>query len=150
MYVYGRATGLSGGLGASKGVSKDQAKKAVQSIYLELLLRDPWNPYDAGAEGYVNCLIEGWCSTDFVRQELIKSSEYRDKELQRAQAVYGPGGSASSALVPGSVAASMPYGASSQAGYAPAGGGILSMTIGGIPVVFLAGGALLLSLLKKR
>lgn len=130
MYSYARAPGLSG-LGA-KGVSKDVAKTAVQNIYLELLLRDPWNPYDAGAEGFVNCLVEGWCSTDFVRQEVIKSPEYADKELARAQAVYGAGGTASSAAMP----------------YSPL-GGIMSMTVAGIPVVYLAGGLLLLSLLRR-
>jgi hypothetical protein len=141
MYSYGKPSGLG-----AKGVSKDEAKRAVQNIYLELLLRDPWGtPYDQGAEGYVNCLTEGWCNTDFVRTEVIKSSEYKDKELARAQSVYGTGGTASSAAAGGSSAA-MPYDASS---YAPI-GGITSMTVAGIPVVYLAGGVVLLMLLKKR
>ena len=143
MYTYTRS-----GLGAAPKISKDEAKRAVQSIYLELLLRDPWNPYDAGAEGYANCLVEGWCNTDFVRTEVIKSGEYRDKELARAQKVYAaaPGGalpSGGSSLVP-----SLP----SSGGYYPPmdAGGITSMTIAGIPVLYLAGGLVLLMLLKKR
>jgi len=142
MYTYARS-----GLGAAPKVSKDEAKRAVANIYLELLLRDPWNPYDAGAEGYVNCLVEGWCNTDFVRTEVIKSGEYRDKELARAQKVYAaaPGGalpSGGSSFVPSS---------GDYSPYAPmGGGGIMSMEVGGIPIVYLAGGLVLLMLLKKR
>jgi hypothetical protein len=133
------------GLGAAPKVSRDEAKRAVQSIYLELLLRDPWSPYDAGAEGYVNCLVEGWCNTDFVRTEVIKAPEYRDKELARAQQVYAPTSAAASSYVPG---ASSP----SSGGYYPPmdAGGITSMSIAGIPVLYLAGGLVLLMLLKKR
>jgi len=140
MYTYTRS-----GLGAAPKISKDEAKRAVANIYLELLLRDPWNPYDAGAEGYVNCLVEGWCNTDFVRTEVIKSGEYRDKELARAQKVYAtaPSGafpSGGSSLVP------------SSGGYYPPmdAGGITSMTVAGIPIVYIAGGLVLLMLLKKR
>lgn len=127
------------GLGKKAAVSKDEAKRTVQAIYQELLLRDPWNPYDAGAEGYVNCLVEGWCTPDFVRTEVIKAPEYAEKELQRAQAVYASGA---------------PAGASpSSGGYAPAmssfAGGIPS-SIGGIPIVALVGGLALLMLLKGK
>lgn len=147
MYTY--TSGLSG-LGKAAKISKDEAKRAVQSVYLELLLRDPWNPYDAGAEGYVNCLTEGWCDVDFVRTELIKSAEYRDKELARATKVYAaaaaPGGAIpGSSLVPSSGSS---FGAP---GYAPVdGGGIMSMTVAGIPIVYLAGGLVLFMMLKKR
>lgn len=131
MYAY------ASGLGKAPKVSQEEAKRAVQAIYLELFLRDPWNPYDAGAEGYVKCLTEGWCTTDYVRTEALNSPEYRDKELQRAQKVYGtaPGGALPSSGAPG---------------YAPMDGGITSMTIAGIPIVYLAGGVVLLMLLKKR
>jgi len=142
MYSYGRT-----GLGAAPKVSRDEAKRVVQSIYLELLLRDPWSPYDAGAEGYVNCLVEGWCNPDFVRTEVIKAPEYRDKELARAQKVYAPPGGAipGSSLVPSSS-----FGARAP-DYAPMdGGGITSMTVAGIPVLYLAGGLVLLMMLKKR
>ena len=133
MYTY------TSGLGKTPAVSQEEAKRAVQAIYQELFLRDPWNPYDAGAEGYVKCLTEGWCTTDFVRTEALKSDEYRDKELQRAQKVYGtaPGGALPSSGAPGYAAA-------------PSDGGIFGMTVAGIPIVYLAGGVVLLMLLKKR
>jgi hypothetical protein len=142
MYTHGP------GLGAAPKVSRDEAKRAVQNIYLELLLRDPWSPYDAGAEGYVNCLVEGWCNTDFVRTEVIKSPEYRDKELARAQQVYGAAPAAGSSLVPSPGAPS--YGSPSYGSPMAMDGGITSMSIAGIPVVYLAGGLVLLMLLKKR
>jgi len=132
MYYYG--------LGKAPKVSKEEAKRAVQSIYQELLLRDPWNPYDAGAEGYVNCLVGGWCETDFVRTEVIKSAEYKDKELARAQAVYGAptqSGMVTTSGLPLLPGTSM-------------GGGIMDMSIAGIPLPYLAGGLVLLMLLKKR
>lgn len=140
MYTFTRA-----GLGAAPKVSRDEAKRVVQNVYLELLLRDPWSPYDAGAEGYVNCLTGGWCNPDFVRTEVIKAPEYRDKELARAQKVYGaaPGGA-----VPGS---SFAPSSGDSSPYAPmGGGGIMSMEVGGIPIVYLAGGLALLMMLKKR
>lgn len=147
MYTY------TSGLGASPADSRpavsgkataratEEAKRTVQNIYLELLLRDPWNKatYDAGAEGYVNCLVDGWCDTDFVRTEVIKSPEYADKEMARAQRVYAPGGA---------VPSSAPGGYSS---FAPMDwGGIMSMSVAGIPIVYLAGGLVLLMMLKKK
>lgn len=120
-------------------VTKEQAKTAVQQIYLELLERDPWNPYDAGAEGYVNCLVEGWCNTDFVRTEVLKAPEYRDVQMRKAAKAYGPAESGAVTtsglpLVPG----------------APSFQSLTSMTVAGIPVVYIVGGIVLLSLLKRR
>jgi hypothetical protein len=131
------------GLGAEPTVSREEAKRAVRSIYLELLLRDPWDPYDAAAEGYVNCLTgTPWrCDIDFVRTEVIASPEYKDKELARARAVYGA--PVQSGVVTTSGLPPLP-------GAAPAGGGIMEMSIGGIPLPYLAGGLVLLMLLKRR
>ncbi len=128
------------GLGAAPRISQKEAKRAVQTVYLELLLRDPWSPHDEGAMGYVNCLVEGWCDVDFVRTELIRSQEYKDKELARAQRVYGA--LTESGMVTTSGLPALPS--------SPMGGGILGMSVGGIPLPYLAGGLVLLMLLKKR
>jgi len=130
-------------------VMREAAKSAVAQIYLELLGRDPWNPYDAGAEGFVNCLVEGWCETDFVRTEVLKSSEYRDVEMRRAAQAYGalPAGGA---LVPaGGVPAAALAPGSAAGGLAPFSGGGIPSTIAGIPLVWLIGGVALLMLLRR-
>jgi hypothetical protein len=142
MYAY------TSGLGASVAETKarlsaevraraaEQAKRTVQTLFLELLLRDPFAQgpeQTAGAMGYVNCLAEGSCDVDFVRSELIRSAEYKDKELARARAVYGgPAKPGAGTTSPASV------------------GGLLETTIGGIPLPYLAGGLVLLMLLKRR
>lgn len=130
-------------------VTREEAKRAVQAIYLELLSRDPWDPYDAGAEGYVNCLVEGWCDVDFVRTEVLKAPEYRDVEMRRAAQVYGlaPGASAGISPVPtvgGGLAPSLaPVGGP----LAPAGG--IPSEVFGIPIVYLIGGVALLMLMRR-
>lgn len=124
MYTYAR------GLGAAPKIPRDEAKRVVQAIYVELLLRDPWDPYDSGAEGYVNCFVEGRCTTDSVRIEIIKSREFRDKELQRMQNAY--------ATPPASPGAPSPD------------AGVMALTVGGIPVVYLAGALVVLVMLLKR
>jgi hypothetical protein len=86
--------------------------------------------------GYVNCLAEGSCDVDFVRSELIRSAEYKEKDLARARAVYG--------------GAPPKPGAGTTSPGAASVGGLLETTIGGIPLPYLAGGLVLLMLLKKR
>jgi hypothetical protein len=138
------------GLGKGPKVSEEEARRVVQTIYQELLLRDPWAPGSVGPGGkggkpgydtdtvalsYVNCLVDRWCDVDFVRAEVIQSAEYKDKELARARAVYGgPAQSGAGTTSPG----------------AASGGGLLETTIGGIPLPYLAGGLVLLMLLKRR
>lgn len=106
-------------------VTEADAKNAVQQVYLELFGRDPWSPYDRGAEGYVKCLVEGWCDIDFVRTELLKSQEYRDVQTRKAQAVFAPAATGAPVL-------SLPGG----------------LDVGGI-LPYALGGILLFSLLKR-
>lgn len=123
-------------------VTKDDAKSAVQQIYLELLERDPWNPYDKGAEGYVNCLVEGWCNIDFVRTEVLKAPEYKDVQTRKAVAAYGPTQS-------GSVTTSgLPAVPGSAGGFNLS--TLTAMQVGGIPVLYLAGGLVVFSLLRRK
>jgi hypothetical protein len=137
------------GLGKGPKVSEEEARRVVQSIYQELLLRDPWAPgsvgpagkggkpgYDTVALSYVNCLVDRWCDVDFVRTEVIQSAEYKEKDLARARAVYG--------------GAPPKPGAGTTSPGAASVGGLLETTIGGIPLPYLAGGLVLLMLLKKR
>lgn len=118
-------------------VTKEDAKNAVEQIYLELLERDPWNPYDQGAEGYVNCLVEGWCNTDFVRTEVLKAPEYRDVQARKAAKVYGTTPPVPMSGAPGAPPPS-------------AFGDLIPPTIGGIPTAYVAGGLVLLMLLKRK
>ena len=79
--------------GALKGkkkpkVTREDAESAVRQVYLELLERDPFDPVDPGAEGYVTCLLEGWCDVDFVRTEVLKSPEFRNLQTRKAQAAF--------------------------------------------------------------
>jgi hypothetical protein len=137
------------GLGKGPKVSEEEARRVVQTIYQELLLRDPWAPgsspggkggkpgYDTVALSYVNCLVDRWCDVDFVRAEVIQSAEYKEKDLARARAVYGgPAQSGAGTTSPATSPASV--------------GGLMDTTIGGIPLPYLAGGLVLLMFLKKR
>lgn len=130
--------GVSAAISALKGrkgepkVSQADAEKVVRQTYLELLEREP----DAASQGYVDCLVEGWCDVDFIRTEILKSPEYRDVQTRKAVATYAP---------------------TNQSGFAPTSGGALpsvsslaSMSIGGIPLPYVVGGVLLFSLLKGR
>lgn len=129
--------GLFKGKKGKPKVTEADAKKAVQQIYLELLERDPWNPHDAGAMGYVQCLVEGWCDTDFVRTEVLKSKEYHDVQQRKAAAAYGaapgatPSSSSAGVLSPSFGSA---FGGLNLGPYAP----------------YLIGGVVLLMLLRRR
>ena len=115
------------GLGA-KGVKRSDAKKAVQQIYLELLLRDPFDPYDFGAKGKVDCLVEGWCDVDFLRTEVLKSDEFRALQEKMASQTREQ---AQATLSPGFV-------------------GGLPSAIAGVPLPYIIGGVALLLLVRKR
>jgi len=135
--MYGLGKGAAADL--RRRGQEEEAKRVVRSIFLEFLLRDPFaeGPEQTkGAMGYVNCLVEGWCDADFVRTEILGSQEYKDKELARARAVYG--------------GAPPKPGAGTTSPGAASVGGLLETTIGGIPLPYLAGGLVLLMLLKKR
>lgn len=117
--------------GGKNKVSRTDAEKVVRQTYLELLEREP----DPESEGYVNCLVEGWCDVDFVRTEVLKSPEYQDLQIRKATAVYAP---EAGAYTP------------TTGGAAPSLASFTSMSIGGIPLPYLLGGVLVLSLLKGR
>lgn len=119
-------------LGRDKGVKRSDAEKAVQQIYLELLLRDPLNPRDPGMKGFVNCLVAGWCDVDFVRTEILKSPEFRElqeklvtQELERAKQFSG---------------------SSTFAFGLPA----LPSVVAGVPLPVIIGGVVLLFLMMKK
>lgn len=136
--VIGAVSAIGGLFRGAPKVTEEDAKSAVRQIYLELLEREP----DAGAQGYIDCLYKGaqhdpsrgWCDVDFIRTELLKSQEYRDLQARKAAAVYG---------APAPAAGFAPGGA------LPTGEGISTMTIAGIPIVYLAGGLALLMLLRR-
>lgn len=142
MYTY---TGGLAGLGKAK-VSQDEAKRTIQQIFLEILEREPDYP---GAQSMVDCLLSrendknfgpGSCNVDDLRTNVLKSQEYRDLQARKAAAVYGapaPSGS------PGSASSSF-Y--PTDGG----GGGIMSMTVAGIPIVYLAGGLVVLLMVMKK
>lgn len=126
----------------SSKISDADAKSAVQQVYLELLERDPWNPNDPGAMGYVNCLLEGWCDVDFIRTEVLKSKEYKDVQMRKAAVVYNP------AVAPSGFGESLFLG-----GTAPGGGIVETLTSGtvaGIPFTWIALGLGLVLLMKRR
>lgn len=126
-------------------LTEADAKKAVQQVYLELLEREPDYP---GAQGYVDCLIKGaqhdpsrgWCDVDFIRTELLKSQEYQDLQLRKAQQVYGVAPGAAQGLAPSQGAPGY---------YPPTGGGGVPGEIFGIPLVYLIGVVALLMLMKR-
>lgn len=126
-------------------LTEADAKKLVQQIYLELLEREP----DPGAQGYIDCLIKGaqhdpdkgWCDVDFIRTELLKSPEYRDLQVRKAQEAYG--------LAPGAAPGLAPSpGAPASGVYPPAGGGIPG-EIFGIPLIYVIGGVALLMFMRR-
>lgn len=127
-------------------MSADDAKSIVKQIFLELLEREPDYP---GAQGYVDGLLlrnkadcenkpletPGQFSPDDVRTMVLSSQEYRDLQARKAAAVYGePGG---------------PGASPAASGYTSDGGGISTMSVAGIPVVYLGAGLLLLMLMKR-
>lgn len=126
-------------------LTEADAKKLVQQIYLELLEREP----DPGAQGYIDCLIKGaqhdpnkgWCDVDFIRTELLKSPEYRDLQVLKAQQAYGLAPGAAPGLAPGAP------GALPQGGYPPTGG--IPGEIFGIPLIYVAGAVALLMLMRR-
>ncbi|MGH7259945.1 MAG: hypothetical protein ACREI9_04605 [Nitrospiraceae bacterium] len=133
----------TGGLGAAK-YSEAQAKQAVQQVFLEILEREPNYP---GVQGYVDCLLErenkknfgpGSCNVDDLRTMVLQSQEYRDLQARKAAAVYGA--PAESGMV---TTSGLPFLPGAE-------GGIMSMSVGGIPLPILAGGLVLLMLLKKK
>lgn len=113
-------------------ITEAQAKSVVQQSYLEILERDPWNPYDKAAEGFITCQLEGWCDADQIRTWLLQSDEYHKLQKKKAAEVYGSSAASGGGALPSFSAMGLPS------------------EIGGIPLPYLAGGILLLLLLRRR
>ena len=124
MYVEGDGLG-------TKGVKRADAKKAVQQIYLELLLRDSLDPWDSGAAGYINCLVDGWCDVDFIRTEVLRSDEFRTLQGKMAMQQRGQ------------AREQVRQAAVSSAFEIPS-------AIAGVPLPYIIGGVALLLLARKR
>ena len=116
--------------------SREESQEIVRQLYLEIFGREP----DPGSKGWVDCLVEGDCDVQKVRDGLFGSAEYADKKAkgvlpsQLAQTgglTFTSGGTPGLAPFPDSP---MMGGMSSMMQYAP----------------YAIGGIVLLALLRKK
>lgn len=145
LLVMGAATAVSAIVAkrrrdAANRVSPEDARNAVQQIYLELLERDPLNPYDPGIEGHADCLVKRQCTVDTIRTGILQGPEFRELQERKAARVYG-------AAATGAAAGSSP--SSGAAAFAPS--SFPSFGLGGLEqyLPLAIGGFVLLMFLRR-